>query len=78
MKEETLPVSEFKARCLGLLEAVAREGRNLVITKHGRPIARVTPVAEARPRLRETWKGRVRIRGDIVHFDVSDEWEANA
>jgi len=78
MKEQTLQISEFKARCLGLLDAVAREGRSLVITKHGRPIARVVPVTERRPRLRETWKGRVRIRGDIVHFDVSDEWEGNA
>jgi prevent-host-death family protein len=77
MKEETLPVSEFKARCLGLLDSLLREGRSLVITKHGKPIARVTPMAERQASLHETWKGKVRICGDIVHFDLSDEWESN-
>lgn len=72
-----MPVSEFKARCLGLLDSLSREGRSLVITKHGKPVARVTPIAERQVRLRDTWKGTVRIRGDIVHFDLSDEWESN-
>ena len=77
MKEEIMPVSEFKARCLGLLDSLSREGRSLVVTKHGKPIVRVTPIAERQVRLRDTWKETVRIRGDIVHFDLSDEWESN-
>lgn len=69
-----MAVSEFKAKCLGLLESLAREGKTLVLTKRGRPIARVTPVAPEGSRLRETWAGRVRIHGDLVHFDVSEDW----
>jgi prevent-host-death family protein len=78
MKEEIIPVSEFKARCLGLIDSLSREGRSLVITKHGKPVARITPIAERQVRLGETWKGMVRICGDIVHFDLSDDWESNA
>lgn len=77
MKESVVPVAEFKARCLRLLDEVATQGRTLLITKRGKPIARVTPAdAQVRP-LWEDYKGRVRIKGDIVHFNVADEWEAN-
>ena len=53
--------SRFKAECLGLLAEVAETGQELVVTKHGRPVARVTPVEDA-PSLRGS-----------VKFLVSDE-----
>lgn len=77
MKETTVSVSEFKAKCLGLLDEIAVQGKTLTITRHGRPIARVTPVAKPSHRLRGSWKSIVRVRGDIVHFNVADEWETN-
>lgn len=76
MKERTLPVTEFKAKCLQLLDQVARQGDSLVITKRGRPVARVVPVsAPARP-LRGSWKNVVKTTGDIVQFDVMEDWES--
>ena len=36
--------SEFKAKCLGLLDEVAEKGETIVVTKRGRPVARVLPV----------------------------------
>ena len=76
MKELTVPASEFKAKCLGLLDDVA-EGKSLTITKHGRPIARVVPIAKPVNRLRGSWKSIVHTRGDLVRFTVSDDWEGN-
>jgi len=73
----TVPASEFKARCLRLLEEVAAGDKTLVITKRGRPVARVLPFQPSPRPLRGSWKNSVRIRGDIVHFSVADEWEAN-
>jgi prevent-host-death family protein len=73
VKESTLGASEFKAKCLRLLDEVAEHGHTLIITKHGRPVARVAPVAPAPPRtLRGAWKGLVEIKGDLVNFH--DDW----
>lgn len=38
-----ITASQFKARCLRLLDEVAESGETLVITKHGRPVARLEP-----------------------------------
>ncbi len=43
MKERTLSATQFKARCLALLDEVASTRRSLVVTKHGKPVARVVP-----------------------------------
>ena len=68
MKEITLPVSEFKAKCLRLLNDVESKGDRIVITKRGRPVARVERVDVPKPRLQGMWKGKARIKGDIVYF----------
>jgi len=71
-----IAVSEFKARCLTLLEEVATQHHMLIITKFGKPIAKVTPIENTKPPLLGSWKGLVEVEGDIVGFDTSDEWEA--
>lgn len=76
MKSTTIAASDFKARCLRLLDDV-QEGAILVITKRGRPVAKVVPVTPPKRTLRGTWKGMLRIRGDIVHFDTGPDWESN-
>jgi prevent-host-death family protein len=38
-----IPIAEFKARCLGLIDDLRNEGGSLVVTKHGRPVAKVLP-----------------------------------
>jgi prevent-host-death family protein len=74
MQESILGVSEFKSKCLGLLDEVAK-GNTLVITKHGRPIAKVLPVSTTPKSLRGSWKGIVKIKGDIVKFNEAEAWE---
>ncbi len=76
MKESTLPASEFKAKCLHLLDEVAESGQTLVITKRGKPVARVAPILAPDKRLRGSWKGRIKIQGDIVNFNLADDWES--
>lgn len=46
MKERTIPAGEFKNGCLALLDEVAKTGIPVVVTKRGRPVARVVPVDE--------------------------------
>ena len=62
---------EFKARCLALLDEVAETGEEIVVTKRGKPVAKLTPIESAKP-----LEGSVRILGDIVG-PLDEEWEAN-
>jgi prevent-host-death family protein len=72
----TMAVSDFKARCLEMLERVRRRGEEIVLTKHGEPIARVTPIGRGEAPLKGMMRGKMAIKGDIVAVDWTDEWEA--
>ena len=73
-KQKTIGAGEFKAKCLQLMNQVNEEGIELVITKRGKPIARLVP-AEPRKDSPFGWmKGSFRIVGDIVTSDPG-EWE---
>jgi prevent-host-death family protein len=74
MKESILGISEFKSKCLGLLDQLAK-GNTLIITKHGRPIAKVSPATTPVKSLRGSWKGIVEIKGDIVNFNEAAAWK---
>ncbi len=78
MKE--ISASEFKARCLALLDEVARTGEPLQVLKRGRPVARVVRAIDcSADHPQDTLKGTVRILGDIVAPAVAPEvWEAEA
>jgi len=68
--------SDFKARCLRVLDDVHETRCEVVITKRGKPVARLSPIGPARQSLRDAWKGMVRISGDIVQVDWSSDFEA--
>jgi prevent-host-death family protein len=56
----SLPAAEFKTRCLELMDRVRETGREYVVTKHGRPVAKLVPyVAPARRSLSGALKGTV-------------------
>jgi prevent-host-death family protein len=71
----TIKASEFKAKCLALLDQVERTGETLVITKKGKPVAQVTPHKPATRSPFGVWKGRVEILGGIIS-PIDVEWEA--
>ncbi len=66
----------FKARCLGLLDEVERERKEIVITKRGRPVARIVPVRPEPAVVFGRLKGTGRIVGDIL--STGEPWEADA
>ena len=45
---QTIQASEFKARCLALMDQVAASGEILVVTKNGKPVAELHPYQGAR------------------------------
>jgi prevent-host-death family protein len=48
MAQRTVAASEFKAKCLALLDEVAARRQPLVVTKRGKPVARVVPIEKPR------------------------------
>ena len=72
-KHRLVPAGVFKATCLALLDEVAQSGQVLVITKHGRPVAKLSPVVEVIPK---PLLGSVILKGDLVApIDVS--WDVD-
>jgi prevent-host-death family protein len=70
-----IKASEFKAKCLALLDEVRRTGDRLVITKNGKPVADVVPHRSPNKNLIGALKGRGEILGDIIS-PIDVEWEA--
>jgi len=74
---ESIAAGEFKAKCLKLLDEVQRQRRPIVITKRGKPVARLVPVEDHATSVIGRMKGTMEIIGDIVS-PVDVEWEADA
>ena len=69
----TVPASEFKAKCLSLLDEVAATGVILVVTKRGRPVARVEPIEEMEP---PGLEGSVKGERDLIS-PIEVPWDAS-
>jgi len=74
---QTLSVSEFKAKALGVLAQVARTGEVVVVTKRGKAIVKVIPfVEEMAPLKPGMLRGTVLEEGDLVTPLGADLWDA--
>jgi len=72
-----IPAGEFKAKCLQIMERVARTGKSITITKRGKPVAKLVPPDAVAPRapLFGRMAGSVAYAGDLLSpLDV--EWDA--
>lgn len=71
---ETIGASKFRQKCLSILDHVGPEG--LVITKHGKPVARLIPVSAGSAELIGSLAGKIEIRGDILSTGL--RWDAES
>jgi prevent-host-death family protein len=74
--EASIGAGQFKAKCLKLLDQVADSRQGLIITKHGKPVARLVPMP-APVGLFGALAGSVRSEGDI-ESPIETEWEAGS
>lgn len=72
--ETTVGAGDFKAKCLQLLDDVAEHREPLVITKRGKPVARLVPMPPDTP-LFGALAGSVVDDADII-TPIDTEWEA--
>jgi prevent-host-death family protein len=63
---KTIAAGEFKAKCLSLLDEVAQSRAPLVITKRGKPVAKLVPLDDEPIDIYGRMKGTAKIIGDIV------------
>jgi prevent-host-death family protein len=72
---KSIKASEFKAKCLSLIDEVSNTGQSVIVTKRGKPRAELIP---HRPKTKSPFgilKGRIKIKGDII-APIDVEWEA--
>jgi prevent-host-death family protein len=76
MKNRVMSATEFKAKCLAVLDEVDKNGATVTVTKRGRPVATVKRVSK-RPwkSLEGSLRGKVEILGDIM-APMTDLWES--
>ena len=69
----TMKASEFKAKCLKLMDELADSGEEIVITKYGRPVSKLIPFKIKPKTLFGIDKDRIKVLGDIVS-PMPAEW----
>lgn len=74
---QAVPAAEFKATCLELMDRVRETGVEYVVTKHGRPVAKLVPYVPQTPR-----KGFGALKGTVLKYErpfdpIDAEWDVN-
>uniref|UniRef100_E6QHX8 Antitoxin n=1 Tax=mine drainage metagenome TaxID=410659 RepID=E6QHX8_9ZZZZ len=73
--ERTMAAGEFKAKCLKVLDEVAATRESVIVTKFGKPVARLVPIRSVKSDIIGAMRGSVLWEGDIISpLDV--EWDA--
>jgi len=67
--DRSVPAGEFKAKCLALLDEVEATGRELIVTKRGRPVARLLPMPNS-------LQGSILYEAEDIIAPVDVKWDA--
>lgn len=73
--QPTIGAGDFKAKCLKLLDDVAQSGEPLIITKHGKAVAKLVPMPPSKP-LFGALANSIVYEGDIIS-PLENDWSAN-
>ena len=72
---KTIPAGTFKTKCLAIMDEVQAKREPVVVTKHGRPVAKLVPVNSDADEIFGFFSGRGSITGDVVSPALSPgEW----
>jgi prevent-host-death family protein len=74
MSQKTIGAAQFKERCLAILDEVGPEG--IVVTKHGKPVAKLIPIEADSADLIGSLKNEIEVKGDILSTGV--KWNAES
>lgn len=72
---KTVAATEFKEHCLALLEEVRQTRQSLLVTRHGKPVAEVSPYVPRQRGSMNPLKGSILYQGDLV-APLDEEWDS--
>jgi len=73
---KTIKASEFKAKCLSLMDDVARTGEEIVVTKNGRPVSRLVPVINRPKEIYGLHRGMWEMKDELVD-PAEENWKGD-
>lgn len=76
-KPRKVSATEFKAHCLRLMDEVEDQRAEFVVTRHGRPVAKLVPYEETPPVLFGLLRGTVSAADDLIS-PTGGAWDADA
>ncbi|MBI4686300.1 MAG: type II toxin-antitoxin system prevent-host-death family antitoxin [Nitrospirae bacterium] len=71
---KTMGAAKFKEQCLSILEKVDQDG--IIITKHGKPVAKLIPIQLPSSTLIGKMKGKIKVKGNILSTGL--KWNAQS
>jgi prevent-host-death family protein len=77
-QEVRISAAEFKTNCLRLMDQVAQRRVPIIITKRGKPVAKLVPLSEEPIDIFGRMAGTIRIYGDIISPMDDLEWTGDA
>jgi prevent-host-death family protein len=69
-----IAAAKFKEQCLSILDHVDSNG--LIITKHGKPVAKLLPISSKPGALIGSLRGKIKVKGDL--FSTGARWDAES
>lgn len=70
---KTMPAGTFKAQCLAVMDEVQAKRQTVVITKHGKPVAKLVPADKDAGDIYNFLEGRGAVAGDVI-APVIEDW----
>ena len=74
--ELAIPAGEFKAKCLHIMDEVNKSRQSIIITKRGKPVAKLIPFSEEKLKLFGKLKGSMTLLTDIMQ-PLDDVWSVD-
>jgi prevent-host-death family protein len=72
---KTMAAGQFKVHCLAVMDEVQSKRQAVLITKRGKPVAKLVPVQQEKDDIFGFYKGKIKINGDVVSPAFSpEEW----
>jgi len=71
---KSVAAAQFKEQCLALLDQVGPDG--IIITKHGKPVAKLVPIHTDTAKLIGSFRGKIKIKGNIL--STGGKWDAES